>query len=264
MRPHRWQPTRLPRPCDSPGKNTGVGCHFLLQCIKGSSESDMSRVRLLETPGLQPTRLLRPWDFPGKCIGVDFHCLLPTKPKVVNFKVLKLSGHLVDLSAAQLHPNIMNATGTNPERRAEKPQHHHSALVPSEYAVGCVSLPRSSSPACSEALLRLKPRQARASPGPSPDGHGRSQTFGASDRRAQAGLETRNGRPPCSPATFPVVTPCEGTRVCGVHTNAEAARRTDGTTGCEDAARPADDRRAWRNDSGRRGAATSLPALVRN
>ena len=27
-----WQPTRLPRPWDSPGKNTGVGCHFLLQC----------------------------------------------------------------------------------------------------------------------------------------------------------------------------------------------------------------------------------------
>ena len=31
MRPHRWQPTRLPHPWDSPGKNTGVGCHFLLQ-----------------------------------------------------------------------------------------------------------------------------------------------------------------------------------------------------------------------------------------
>ena len=30
VRPHRWQPTRLPRPWDSPGKNTGVGCHFLL------------------------------------------------------------------------------------------------------------------------------------------------------------------------------------------------------------------------------------------
>ena len=29
MRPHRWQPTRLPHPWDSPGKNTGVGCHFL-------------------------------------------------------------------------------------------------------------------------------------------------------------------------------------------------------------------------------------------
>ena len=33
MRPHRWQPTRLHRPCDSPGKNTGVACHFLLQCM---------------------------------------------------------------------------------------------------------------------------------------------------------------------------------------------------------------------------------------
>ena len=31
VRPHRRQPTRLPRPWDSPGKNTGVGCHFLLQ-----------------------------------------------------------------------------------------------------------------------------------------------------------------------------------------------------------------------------------------
>ena len=36
---HRRQPTRLPRPWDSPGKNTGVGCHFLLQCMKVKSES---------------------------------------------------------------------------------------------------------------------------------------------------------------------------------------------------------------------------------
>ena len=39
--PHRWQPTRLPRPWDSPGKNTGVGCHFLLQCMKVKSESEV-------------------------------------------------------------------------------------------------------------------------------------------------------------------------------------------------------------------------------
>ena len=38
MQPHRWQPTRLPRPWDSPGKNTGVDCHFLLQCMKVKSE----------------------------------------------------------------------------------------------------------------------------------------------------------------------------------------------------------------------------------
>ena len=40
VRPHRQQPTRLPCPWDSPGKNTGVGCHFLLQCMKVKSESE--------------------------------------------------------------------------------------------------------------------------------------------------------------------------------------------------------------------------------
>ena len=41
--PHRWQPTRLPRPWDSPGKNIGVGCHFLLQCMKVKSESQVAQ-----------------------------------------------------------------------------------------------------------------------------------------------------------------------------------------------------------------------------
>ena len=43
MRPHRRQPTRLRRPWDSPGKNTGVGCHFLLQCMKVKSESEVTQ-----------------------------------------------------------------------------------------------------------------------------------------------------------------------------------------------------------------------------
>ena len=43
VRPHRWQPTRLPRPWDSPGKNTGVGCRFLLQCMKVKSESEIAQ-----------------------------------------------------------------------------------------------------------------------------------------------------------------------------------------------------------------------------
>ena len=43
MRPHRRQLTRLPRPWDSPGKNTGVGCHFLLQCMKVKSESEVTQ-----------------------------------------------------------------------------------------------------------------------------------------------------------------------------------------------------------------------------
>ena len=56
MRPQRRQPTRLPCPWDSPGKNTtGVGCHFLLQCMKVKSEREVAcRVRLLATPWTAP------------------------------------------------------------------------------------------------------------------------------------------------------------------------------------------------------------------
>ena len=43
VQPHRRQATRLPRPWDSPGKNTGVGCHFLLQCMKVKSESEVAQ-----------------------------------------------------------------------------------------------------------------------------------------------------------------------------------------------------------------------------
>ena len=43
VQPHRRQPTRLPHPWDSPGKNTGVGCHFLLQCMKVKSESEVTQ-----------------------------------------------------------------------------------------------------------------------------------------------------------------------------------------------------------------------------
>ena len=43
MQPHRRKPTRLPRPWESPGKNTGVGCHFLLQCVKVKSEREVAQ-----------------------------------------------------------------------------------------------------------------------------------------------------------------------------------------------------------------------------
>ena len=44
LQPQRWQPTRLPCPWDSPGKNTGGGCHFLLQCMKVKSESEVAQL----------------------------------------------------------------------------------------------------------------------------------------------------------------------------------------------------------------------------
>ena len=51
VRPNRRQPTRLPRPWDSLGKNTGVGCHFLLQCMKVKSESEVTQsCPILATP----------------------------------------------------------------------------------------------------------------------------------------------------------------------------------------------------------------------
>ena len=78
MRPHRRQPTRLPCPWDSPGKNTGVGCHFLLQCMKVKSESEVAQScpTLSDPMGPQLTRLLCPRGFPGKSTGVGCHCLL--------------------------------------------------------------------------------------------------------------------------------------------------------------------------------------------
>ena len=43
VQPHGWHPTRLPHPWDSPGKNTRVGCHFLFQCMKVKSESEVTQ-----------------------------------------------------------------------------------------------------------------------------------------------------------------------------------------------------------------------------
>ena len=77
VRPHRWQATRLRHPWDSPGKNTGVVCHFLLQCMKVKSESEVAQsCPTLNDPMDCSPRLLCPWDFPGKTTGVGCHCLL--------------------------------------------------------------------------------------------------------------------------------------------------------------------------------------------
>ena len=78
VRPHRWQPTRLPRPWDSSDKNTGGGCHFLLQCMKVKSESKGAQ----SCPTLSNPMN---WGLPGSSIhgifqastGVGCHCLLP-------------------------------------------------------------------------------------------------------------------------------------------------------------------------------------------
>ena len=111
VRPHRQQPTRLPHPWGSPGKNTGVGCHFLLQCMKVKSEKwKWSRSVVTDSSrphGLQPTRLLHPWDFPGKSTGVGCHYLLQVSV-YVSFKS-KLQCFLsISLRFLQTNPNSLS------------------------------------------------------------------------------------------------------------------------------------------------------------
>ena len=70
-----------PIDCSPPGSpipgilqaRTRVGCHFLLQCMKVKSESEVAQSCPTQRPhGLQSTRLLHPWDFPGKSTGVGY------------------------------------------------------------------------------------------------------------------------------------------------------------------------------------------------
>ena len=96
MRPHRRQPTRLPHPWDSPGRNTGVACHFLLQCMKVKRKS-LSRVQLFTTPWTAAYQAPCPWDFPGKSTGVGWHCLLRDL-RAVRGKKERTCSHLLGTS----------------------------------------------------------------------------------------------------------------------------------------------------------------------
>ena len=82
VRPHRGQPTRLLCSWDSPGKNTGVGCHFLLQCMKVKSESEVAQS--------YPT-LIDPMDSspPGSSVHGIFQA------RVLEWGAIVFSGHIV-------------------------------------------------------------------------------------------------------------------------------------------------------------------------
>ena len=67
---------QAPHPRDSPGKNTGVGCHFLLQCVKVKSESEVAQsFPTLSAPWTAAYQAPLSMDFPGKSTGVGCHCL---------------------------------------------------------------------------------------------------------------------------------------------------------------------------------------------
>ena len=90
VQPHRWQPTRLPHPWDSPGKNTGVGCHFLLQCMKVKSEGEVAQ----SCPTLgDPMDCSSPGSsihgiFQARVLEWGCHCLLWKRSIDVNYTQL--------------------------------------------------------------------------------------------------------------------------------------------------------------------------------
>ena len=80
--PHRQQPTRLPRPWEPPGKNTGVGCHFLLQCMKVKMKvKSLSRVWLFVTPWTAAYQAPPSMGFPRQEWGaIAFSRPVPMRP----------------------------------------------------------------------------------------------------------------------------------------------------------------------------------------
>ena len=115
VRPHRWQPTRLPHPWDSPGKNTGVGCHFLLQCMKVKRESEVAQsCPTLRDPmdcslpgssvhGIFQARVLE-WGAISFSVDILRSILLFKK---VRFTLLGYDGRLKLLQRTSILPNKM-------------------------------------------------------------------------------------------------------------------------------------------------------------
>ena len=103
LRPHGLQPTRLLRPWDSPGKNTGVGCHFLLQCMKVESESEVAQLCLTlsdpmdcSLPGSSIHGIFRATVL--ECGAIAFSLMNPTKDCLCQMLFLALLVILISVS----------------------------------------------------------------------------------------------------------------------------------------------------------------------
>ena len=114
VRPHRRQPTRLPRRWDSPGKNTGVGCHFLLQCMKVKSESEVTQ----SCPTLSD-----PMDcsLPGSSVHGIFQA------RVLELGAIAFSEKINYIKPQFLSVHLFNILGNIIGRRHIKKQKHYFA-----------------------------------------------------------------------------------------------------------------------------------------
>ena len=126
MQPHRQQPTSLHRPWDSPGKNTGVGCHFLLQCMKVKSESEVAQSyptlcdpRDCSLPGSSVHGIFQARVLEGGAIGYAPYFPLPitVNTGLFNFCIIDILGwiilcfgcHLASLVAQTVKVSAYNA-----------------------------------------------------------------------------------------------------------------------------------------------------------
>ena len=96
VRPHRRQPNRLLRPWDSPGKSTGVGCHFLLQCMKMKSESEVAQScpTLSDPMDCSPPGSFIPGIFQTRVLewgAIAFSNRGPTEGQLLNNRILLCS-----------------------------------------------------------------------------------------------------------------------------------------------------------------------------
>jgi len=94
VRPQRRQPTRLRHPWDSPGKNTGVGCNFLLQCMKVKSESEvtqscptLSDPMDCSLPGSSIYGIFQARVLEWVAIAFSFHVLAIINKAAMNFRI---------------------------------------------------------------------------------------------------------------------------------------------------------------------------------
>ena len=135
VRPHRWQPTQLSCPWDSPGKNTGVGCHFLLQCTKVKSESEV--FQLCPTPSdpmdcslpgssIHGTFLARGLEW----VAIAFSIQLPTQSGAppVKFHFLGRAASLPD--TAELHTAYPPVLYSHPAQFPKSPSLRYSHSPP--------------------------------------------------------------------------------------------------------------------------------------
>ena len=103
VQPHRWQPTRLLCPWDSPGKNTGEGCHFLLQCMKVKNESEVTQ----SCPTLSDPM---DWSLPGSSVHGIFQA------RVLKWVAIATAGHTHRGNQnwkRHVYPNVHHSTVYN-------------------------------------------------------------------------------------------------------------------------------------------------------